>query len=146
MTILSSFKQAGRIALLGLMLSGMAMMSAPAAQAADPEPSYSINLDKYYDSSRYRIKGYDDYDYCLSDRGLLRAIADYDFEDIEFVKFVNDYKVIFLAIYDGWWYVGGADRCTGEVSYVTKFWEWEDYQYHDDDYYEPPRRRSTYSY
>lgn len=141
MSMLSALKNTSRLAVLGIAISSAVAIAAP-AYAEDAEPSYKIDVDKYYESSRYRVKGYDSYDYCLSDRGIGKALDDYGFEDVEFIKSVGEWKLIALAVFDDYYYVAGIDRCTGDVDYVTKLYGWEDYQ---QEQYEPaPKRRSTY--
>lgn len=126
MTILNSLKTSGKAAVVALVLGSTAMVAVP-AQAASPTPSFSFSfgvgngfspapggMRLHFGDSNY-------FDYCMTNREIVRSLRDYGYRDVQIVKEGNQYnKVIAIGRKGSNWYQMRVDRCSGKVDRVTR--------------------------
>ena len=125
-TILSSFKSAGRAAVLAIVLAGTALAAAPAE--AKPLSPFALELQAappQGGETQMKKFGYDeDYDWCLTNKQIRKGLKKYGFTDIDFVQELKKHRVRVEALYlgDDWYYSMRIDRCTGHVDKIKKLY------------------------
>ena len=125
MTILNTLKTSGKAAVVALVLGSTAMVALP-AQAAPPTPSFSFSFgvgNGFQPHPGMQLQFGDDnyYDYCLTNRQIVRLLSGAGYRDAQVVKEDNRHnKVIAIARKGSNWYQMRVDRCTGKVDRVTK--------------------------
>jgi len=137
MTMLSTFRNAGRAAVLALVLAGTAMSAMP-AQAAPLQPLQGFSLDVKPQGGGPQTKQFNDFkkkqvdpnvffDWCLTDKQIRRGLRSYGFTDIDIVGHQGKNRVRVEAAYGDWYYSMRINRCSGEVDRIRKLYPiWDD--------------------
>jgi len=125
MAILNTLKTSGKAAVVALVMGSTAMVALP-AQAAGPTPSFSFSFGvgngfQPHPGVQLQFGDRDYYDYCLSNRQIVRLLSGAGYRDAQVVKEDNRHnKVIAVARKGSNWYQMRVDRCTGKVDRVTR--------------------------
>jgi hypothetical protein len=126
MTMIETFKNTGRAAVVALALGATAFAAVP-AQAA-PSSSFSLSLNGGSGNSvtfgngnvQLHFGDYDDYYSCLTNSQVKKGLAKYGFKQIDIVKKLKGDRILVVAKHGGSWYEMRVDKCSGKVDKVKK--------------------------
>jgi hypothetical protein len=130
MTMIDTFKNTGRAAVVALALGATAFAAVP-AQAA-PSSSFSLSLNGGNGSgitfgtgnghgSVQLHFGNGNYGYkCYTNNQVEKALGKYGFRQADVVKKLKGDRVLVVAKHQGTWYEMRVDKCSGKVDKVKK--------------------------
>ena len=127
---LSSFKTAGRAAIVALTL-GAASLSAVPAQAASPSFSLQLGIGNDGGVMGFDInrapRGFFPIRKCLSNSQVVRGLERYGFDNVDVVRKLSNTRVLVIGEWDRRYYSMKVNKCTGEVYEIRKLQKNRDY-------------------
>jgi hypothetical protein len=132
MTVLSRISGTTRTLALALLIAGTAAVAPTQAQSFSFElniPGAQVQAAPHWNDRAPRPPhggwdgGYQDRDYgwrCLTDREVIRGIADHGFRRVSIERYLDRDRVEVFAEQRGWVYSMRVDKCTGEVARVER--------------------------
>ena len=130
----SKVRNAGRAALIALVLGASVVTAAPAlAQSGEPQFNFQLELGSGgaqmqmspggSAQGRVAVPDHDGYPseyWCLTDREIRRRLGQYGFREVRVVRELRRERVEVVARYGSRYYSMRVDRCTGEVDQVKR--------------------------
>ena len=127
--IFTTFKNAGRVAVIALAL-GAGSLSAMPAQAQEPATTFQLDLGAGGGNGSNEMgaqarrgggdRHHNDNRWCLTDRQIVRGLSRYGYDRVDVRRDIGRNRVEVRANYSRWTYSMRVDRCTGRVDHVQR--------------------------
>ena len=128
---LSTFKIAGRAAIVALTLGAASVTAMPAQAASSPSLSFQLGIGNDGGVMGFEFgtkkKGYFPIKKCLTNSQVERGLERYGFDDADVVKRLSSTRVLVIAQWDWRYYSMKVNKCSGEVYDIHRLKKNQDY-------------------